>query len=51
MKAVLAGGATENAYVQFERDGEILGSTKVATDGPAMMTIPAIAGKPTRNSS
>ncbi|MDE6379543.1 MAG: NPCBM/NEW2 domain-containing protein, partial [Muribaculaceae bacterium] len=47
LKAVLVGGSVENAYVQFVRDGEILGSTKIADDGSAVMTIPSVSGKHT----
>lgn len=45
LKAILGGGAVEDAYVQFECDGEIIGSEKVGDDGMTMMTVPAIAGK------
>lgn len=45
LKSVLAGGSVENAYVQFERDGVILGSLKIEDDGSAKMTVPAVSGK------
>ncbi len=47
LKACLSGGAIENTYVQFERDGEIIGSLKVGEDGETFMTIPSTAGKHT----
>ncbi len=45
LKATLSGGEIENAYIQFECDGKILGYEKVGYDGVALFTIPSLQGK------
>ena len=45
LKAVLAGGSVDNAYIQFERDGEIRGTETAGDDGSAVITVPSITGK------
>lgn len=47
LSASLSGGAIENAYFQFEKDGKVIGAEKVGEDGVSSVTIPSVPGKHT----